>query len=71
MDMLSELDNDGKFGIKEEITIAKGPNMYEERTMSEEVSYPYMIHDNGIAHIVYTYGRSKIEYVKVDLNAKD
>jgi predicted neuraminidase len=39
----------------------------DEKTplISRELSYPYMIEYGGNLHIVYTYGRSKIEYVVV------
>jgi predicted neuraminidase len=34
-------------------------------TNSPELSYPYMIENDGKLHLVYTYGRSKIEYVTI------
>ena len=36
-----------------------------ETTISGECSYPYMVEKDGKIHIVYTYGRSKIEYIVV------
>ena len=36
-------------------------------THSRELSYPYMIEKDGKIHLTYTYGRSKIEYVVIDL----
>jgi len=41
-----------------------------EGTHSRELSYPYMIEEDGKLHLVYTYGRSKIEYVVIDLEGK-
>ncbi len=38
-----------------------------ERTNSGELSYPYMIEHEGKLHLVYTYGRSKIRYVVVEI----
>ena len=35
--------------------------------ISNELSYPYMIVDGDKIHLVYTYGRSKIEYVQIYL----
>ncbi|TRZ80713.1 hypothetical protein D4R86_03895 [bacterium] len=39
----------------------------KERTHSKELSYPYMIENGGKLHLVYTYGRSKIEYVIISI----
>ena len=33
--------------------------------ISKELSYPYIVEDNGLFHLVYTYGRQKIEYVVI------
>lgn len=35
--------------------------------ISQELSYPYMIEYAGNLHLVYTYGRSKIEYVVIEI----
>jgi predicted neuraminidase len=42
-------------------------NFYENSCNSPELSYPYMIVHNNKIHITYTYGRSKIAYVVVDI----
>jgi len=39
----------------------------EEITNSPELSYPYMIENDGVLHLVYTYGRSKIEHVQIQV----
>jgi len=36
--------------------------------ISEELSYPYMIERDGILHLVYTYGRSLIEYCTINID---
>ena len=43
-------------------------NFMEKGCNTPELSYPYMIEHDGQLHITYTYGRSKIEYVVVDLD---
>ena len=35
--------------------------------ISQELSYPYMIENNNQLHLVYTYGRSKIEYCTISI----
>ena len=37
----------------------------KDRPYSPELSYPYMIENNGELHLVYTYARLKIEYVRI------
>jgi len=54
---LMELDN---ITVTEEIS-------EKERTNTLELSYPYMIEHQGKLHLVYTYGRSKIEHVTVEI----
>jgi len=39
----------------------------QDKCVSEELSYPYMIENDGNLHLVYTYGRSKIEYVTISI----
>jgi predicted neuraminidase len=39
----------------------------DDTCISRELSYPYMVEHNGQLHLVYTYGRSKIEYVVIDV----
>jgi len=55
---------DGKFTVVDEICIQEKT---EGVTHSTELSYPYMIEKDGVLHLVYTYGRSKIEYVEIGL----
>jgi predicted neuraminidase len=50
-----------------QITITENVDQTIARTASEELSYPYMIEHNGVLHLVYTYGRSKIEYVQIEV----
>jgi predicted neuraminidase len=70
--VLSRLDldkksiEDGKEAVTEEIVITEKTEPIEGMMLhTAELSYPYMIEDNGIIHLVYTYGRSKIEYVQI------
>ena len=35
--------------------------------ISEELSYPYMVDHNGELHLVYTYGRTFVEYVTISV----
>jgi len=35
--------------------------------ISHELSYPYMIEHDGKLHLVYTYGRTNIEYVTIEI----
>jgi alpha-L-rhamnosidase len=39
----------------------------EGDTYTPELSYPYMIEHEGKLHLVYTYGRTKIEYVVIEI----
>ena len=60
--VLSELNND--FEVVDQIEI-----QYETKggTSTKELSYPYMVENEGKIHLVYTYGRVKIEYVTIEL----
>ena len=42
----------------------------EKQTYSPELSYPYMIEENGKLHLVYTYGRTLIEYVIIEISLR-
>jgi len=35
---------------------------------SQELSYPYMVENEGKLHLVYTYGRSEIEYCTINID---
>jgi hypothetical protein len=37
------------------------------RTLTQELSYPYLIEHNNQLHLVYTYGRSKCEYCVISI----
>ena len=57
-----------EFKIKNSIVIREEVGD-EARTHSKELSYPYMIADkDGTLHLVYTYGRSKIEYCQISID---
>jgi hypothetical protein len=62
--VLAELDE--KFNVIEEIVISVGI-LKEEKTLTGELSYPYMVENNGKINLVYTYGRTKIEYVTIEV----
>ena len=49
-----------KLIIKDEVT-EKNP------FISPELSYPYMVEQEGKLHLVYTYGRTRIEYIVIEL----
>lgn len=55
--IIQELQED-TFDIIDEIVIN---DKVEGRTLTQELSYPYLIGHNNQLHLVYTYGRSKIE----------
>lgn len=61
---LVELD-EHTFEVIEEITI-RDKVSESDKTYSPELSYPYVIDNNGKLHILYTYGRTKIEYCVVE-----
>ena len=62
--MLSELDEE--FNVVDEIIISESI-LKKEKTATGELSYPYMVENNGKIHLVYTYGRSKIEHVTIEV----
>lgn len=45
-------------------------NFIEKGCNSPELSYPYMIEDDGKLHVTYTCGRRKIEYVVIDIDGE-
>lgn len=61
--VLKELDDD--FNDIEDLTIQEKVST-EDDTLSSELSYPYMVENNDKIHLVYTYGRSKIEYLTIE-----
>jgi len=70
--MLSEIkeanENElyGGFEVIDEIEI-RDEIPTSEVAYSAELSYPYMIEHDGKIHITYTYGRTKIEHVEVEI----
>jgi len=56
----------GLFEIKDEVII--NDNIDENSScISQELSYPYMVENEGKLHLVYTYGRTKIEYCVIEI----
>jgi len=62
--VLSELDD--KMSIQDEITITEEITL-GETSYSNELSYPYIVYHKGQLHMVYTWGRSKIERVTISI----
>lgn len=60
--VISELDKN--FNIIDQLVIQEKTDGI---TNSPELSYPYMVEHDGKLHLIYTYGRSKIETVTVDI----
>jgi len=59
-------ENLAKCDIVDQIVITE--NVDEKFSLiSQELSYPYMIEQDGNLHLVYTYGRSQIEYVTIEV----
>ena len=62
--VVSELNDD--FDIVDEIVVQSEIDL-SDHTLTKELSYPYMIEENKELHLVYTYGRTKIEYIKINI----
>lgn len=62
---LAELDEE-TLDIIDEITIEKDIPK-EEKTLSSELSYPYIVENEGKLHCVYTYGRSRMVYCSISI----
>lgn len=64
---IAELDDN--FNIVDTLEIEKlselGP--FTDGCLTRELSYPYAVCDDENIHLVYTYGRSKIKYCKIQL----
>ena len=68
--VIQELENkgDGKFEILDEIVIRNFVEKEDKPScISQCLSYPYMVENDGDLHLVYTYGRSRIEYVVIGI----
>jgi predicted neuraminidase len=64
--VINELE-DNMFTVIDEIVITeKIPE--KEHTLTPELSYPYMIVNHGKLHLVYTWGRGKIEYCVISVD---
>jgi len=58
----------GEIEVVDEITVTKEiHDVVDIQTFTDELSYPYMIAYEGRLHLVYTVGRTKIEYVVVEI----
>ena len=62
--VIAELDED--FEVIDEIIIQNEVKKILS-TATRELSYPYMVENKGKINLVYTYGRSAIEYVTVEI----
>jgi predicted neuraminidase len=69
-------NSDTEWKVVDEIVVREGleeqdlPRVEAGRRtgcVSGELSYPYMIENDGVLHLAYTYGRSKIEYVTISI----
>ena len=62
--VIKELDDE--FRVVDEIEVTKEVKA-TEKTYSKELSYPFMVGYKGKLHLTYTYGRSFIEWVMVNI----
>jgi len=59
---------DGEWKSKDRVVVRESIEESDRNScISQELSYPYMIANDGKLHLVYTYGRSKIEYVTIQV----
>lgn len=71
--VLSEITHNGNNNGVEEFTVVNQITITEKvdekfSLISSELSYPYMIEHENQLHLVYTYGRSNIEYVTIEID---
>lgn len=67
--VISQIDhakNIGEFELRESIKV-RNEVVEKSPFISPELSYPYMVEQDGKLHLVYTYGRFKIEYIVAEL----
>lgn len=64
--VVSELKDDNEFEVIDQVVIREKIDGVD-KTLSPELSYPFMIWNDGKLHCTYTYGRSKIEYVTIEV----
>jgi len=60
--VLAELDD--KFNVVDELVIQKE---VKDKTLTNELSYSYMVENDDKLNLVYTYGRSAIEHVTIEI----
>ena len=53
----------GSFYIREDLIVAD----IDETAFDNNYSYPYMLEENGILHLVYTYKNKHIEYLTINI----
>lgn len=63
---INQVGETSEFGI-EDTLIIKDEVVEKNPFISPELSYPYMVGQDGKLHLVYTYGRIKIEHVIIEL----
>ncbi|MFA5313827.1 MAG: exo-alpha-sialidase [Methanomassiliicoccales archaeon] len=63
--MVSQLDSNS-FAVEDSLEVTKAASV-EDGILTGELSYPYMVERDGKLHLVYTYGRTKIEYVVIEI----
>jgi len=63
--VINELEDNMFTKIDEIVITEKIPE--DEEVNSPELSYPYMIQNNGKLHLVYTWGRSRCEYCVIEV----
>lgn len=63
--VLSELDEE--FNEKERLVIREGIDE-SDVTYSAELSYPFLIENNGKLYLTYSYGRSRIEVLTISID---
>lgn len=59
---ISELDEN--FEVKDQLIISEEPS---EDCFSAEFSYPFMVEQNGVLNLTYTFERTKIEHVQIEV----
>jgi predicted neuraminidase len=60
--------SDTEWEVIDEVVIRKSIEEEDIKAcISQELSYPYMVENDGKLHLVYTYGRSRIEYCIISI----
>jgi len=63
--VINELNEN--FDVVEELIVQEKVELPLKIPHSPELSYPYMVEHDGKLHLVYTYGRVKLEYVTIGI----